>query len=209
MRAVRAAEDAEGAEGTARTVRARGGADVRRAERGLDVALAAEHAAVYAYGVIAARTTGGLRATTTAAYNAHRARRDRLRAMIVAAGGRPVEPEASYRLPVTPSTAAQAVELAVLVERGVTGAYLELAASSDTSLRTMAALAMQECVTRSYGLRPEIEAFPGMPHGPGPASPATGATTGTPSGVPSGASPGATGGAPPDATPSAAPATSP
>ncbi|MFF3439033.1 ferritin-like domain-containing protein [Streptosporangium sp. NPDC002721] len=133
------------------------------ADQGLGTALAAEHAAVYAYGVIAARTTGRLRATTTAAYNAHRARRDRLRTMIITAGGTPAEPKAVYELPVTPSSAAQAVELAVLVERGVTGAYLELAASTDPALRKMAALAMQECVVRSYGLRPEIEAFPGMP----------------------------------------------
>lgn len=132
-------------------------------DRGLGPALAAEHAAVYAYGVIGARTAGRLRATVTAAYNAHRARRDQLRSMIIAAGGTPVEPAAVYELPVTPSTSAQAVELAVLIERGVMGAYLELTASPDVAVRTMAALAMQECATRSYGLRPEIDAFPGMP----------------------------------------------
>ncbi|MEU1877464.1 ferritin-like domain-containing protein [Streptosporangium sp. NPDC020072] len=134
----------------------------------LETALAAEHAAVYAYGVIGARTTGSLRATATAAFNAHRARRDQLRALITASGGVPVEPDPAYRLPVTPSTPAQAVELATLVERGVTAAYLELTASSDTAVRRMAALAMQECVTRSYGLRPEIETFPGMPAAPAP-----------------------------------------
>ncbi|GAA3133579.1 ferritin-like domain-containing protein [Streptosporangium carneum] len=133
------------------------------ADQGLSTALAAEHAAVYAYGVIAARTTGSLRVTATAAFNAHRARRDQLRALIAARGDAPAEPDAAYRLPVTPSTPAQAVELATLVERGVTAAYLELTASPDTEVRQMAALAMQECVTRSYGLRPEIEAFPGMP----------------------------------------------
>nr|BFE87746.1 hypothetical protein GCM10020093_103470 [Planobispora longispora] len=60
------------------------------------------------------------------------------------------------------------MELAVLVERGVTAAYLELAATEDATLRRMAALAMQECVTRSYGLRPVIDAFPGMPPPPRP-----------------------------------------
>ncbi|GIH77715.1 ferritin-like domain-containing protein [Planobispora longispora] len=139
-----------------------------RADQGLGTALAAEHAAVHAYGVIAARTTGRLRATATNAFNAHRARRDQLRSLITSRGGTPAEPEAAYSLPITPSTAAQAVELAVLVERGVTAAYLELAATEDATLRRMAALAMQECVTRSYGLRPVIDAFPGMP--PPPAS---------------------------------------
>ncbi len=133
------------------------------ADQGLVAALAAEHAAVYAYGVIGARTTGALRVTATAAFNAHRARRDQLRGLIIARGGTPAEPDPAYRLPVIPSTPAQAVELATLIERGVTAAYLQLTASPDAALRHMAALAMQECVTRSYGLRPEIEAFPGMP----------------------------------------------
>ncbi|GGS46367.1 hypothetical protein GCM10010156_01310 [Planobispora rosea] len=138
------------------------------ADQGLGTALAAEHAAVHAYGVIAARTTGRLRATATSAFTAHRARRDQLRSLITARGGTPAEPEASYALPVIPSTAAQAVELAVLVERGVTAAYLELTATDDAALRRLAALAMQECVTRSYGLRPVIDAFPGMPASPAP-----------------------------------------
>ncbi|MET8052550.1 ferritin-like domain-containing protein [Streptosporangium sp. NPDC005286] len=149
-----------------------------RADQGLGAALAAEHAAVYAYGVIGARSTGRLRTEMTAAYNAHRARRDQLRAMIVKMGGTPAEPAAVYELPVTPSTAAQAVELAVLVERRVTGAYLELAASADTALRKMAALTMQECVTRSYNLRPEIDTFPGMP--PAPATSPSTSPTATP-----------------------------
>ncbi|MER5424145.1 ferritin-like domain-containing protein [Streptosporangium roseum] len=151
------------------------------ADQGLDTALAAEHAAVYAYGVIGARSTGNLRAVATDAFDAHRAHRDRLRTLIISRGGTPVEPNASYELPVTPSTSAQAVELAVLVERGVTSAYLELTASGDPALRKMAALAMQECVVRAYGLRPEIEAFPGMPARPAPGpAPTPSATTSSP-----------------------------
>ncbi|MEV0751924.1 ferritin-like domain-containing protein [Streptosporangium sp. NPDC050280] len=149
------------------------------ADQGLGTALAAEHAAVYAYGILGARTTGRLRAAMTTAYNAHRARRDQLRTMIITAGGTPAEPKAVYELPITPSSPAQAVELAVLVERGVTGAYLELAATTDTTLRKMAALVMQECVTRSYSLRPEIDAFPGMPPRTAPPSPEPTATPAT------------------------------
>jgi hypothetical protein len=126
-------------------------------------ALAAEHAAVYAYGVVAARTRGDLRARLASAFDAHRARRDRLRGLIIARGGTPAEPEASYLLPVTPTTAEAAVDLAVLVEDRVTAAYLELVAVPEPALRGMAALAMQESVARSYGLRPAISAFPGMP----------------------------------------------
>ncbi|MEV0590919.1 ferritin-like domain-containing protein [Nonomuraea cavernae] len=126
-------------------------------------ALAAEHAAVFAYGLIGARTSGSLRALATRAFDAHRARRDQLRALITGRGGQPVEPEASYALPAVPTGAAAAVRLAVHVEAGMTAAYLELAAGEDAALRKYAALAMQESVTRSYSFRPAITAFPGLP----------------------------------------------
>lgn len=130
-------------------------------------ALAAEHAAVYAYGLLGARTTGSLRARVTAAFDAHRARRDHLRSLIVSEGGKPAEPEASYEVG-TPSGTTQAINLAVKVEEGITATYLELAASQDMSLRRYAALAVQESVTRSYGFRPVITtALPGLSPPPG------------------------------------------
>ncbi|MGN9838133.1 ferritin-like domain-containing protein [Nonomuraea sp. H19] len=127
-------------------------------------ALAAEHAALFAYGLLGARTSGSLRARMTAAFDAHRARRDQLRAFITTRGGKPAEPDASYALPFFPSDAALAARLAVHLETGVAAAYLELAAAQDVSLRRHAALAMQEATTRSYAFRPaQPAAFPGMP----------------------------------------------
>jgi hypothetical protein len=126
-------------------------------------ALAAEHAAVYAYGLIGARTTGTLRSRATAAFDAHRARRDQLRTLITARQAAPTEVSPSYKLPVTPSTAAEAVRLAVYVEQGITATYLELASAREEPLRRYAALAMQESVTRTYSFRPAVTAFPGMP----------------------------------------------
>ncbi|MEV0202570.1 ferritin-like domain-containing protein [Nonomuraea sp. NPDC050691] len=142
---------------------------------GLGKALAAEHAAVFAYGLIGARTSGTLRSKATRAFDAHRARRDQLRTLITARGGRPAEAEPSYSLPLVPSTPADAVRLAVQIETGMTAAYLELVASDDAALRKYAALAMQEAVARSYAFRPAIgTAFPGMPGTPSPApSPAS------------------------------------
>ncbi|MDR8415206.1 ferritin-like domain-containing protein [Nonomuraea sp. 3-1Str] len=141
------------------------------AER-LGKALAAEHAAVFAYGLISARTSGTLRSKATRAFDAHRARRDQLRAFVTARGGRPAEAEPSYSLPLVPSTPTDAVRLAVQVETGVTAAYLELVAADDPALRKYAALAMQEAVARSYAFRPAIgTAFPGMPAAAPPASP--------------------------------------
>ncbi|MCG5211746.1 ferritin-like domain-containing protein [Streptosporangium sp. KLBMP 9127] len=153
-------------------------------------ALAAEHAAVYAYSLGAARVEGRQRSLLTAAHAAHRNRRDQLRTLINGRGGTPVEAEPSYTLPLRPGTSAEAVRLATLVEEGVTAVYLELVAVDDGPVRRLAALAMQESVTRSYGLRPEITALPGLrPATPSPA-PATPTTQATPADAPASAAPG-------------------
>ncbi|MEW9532288.1 ferritin-like domain-containing protein [Microbispora sp. NPDC049125] len=137
-------------------------------------ALSAEHAAVYAYGVVGGRTSGRLRARATSAFDAHRARRDRLRTLIEQRGGRPAEPGPMYRLPFEVRTTADAVRLAVIVEERLTTAYLELAADRDPALRRLAAAAAQECATRAYGWQPVVNAFPGMPQPAGASpSPAT------------------------------------
>ncbi|MFC5825594.1 ferritin-like domain-containing protein [Nonomuraea insulae] len=127
-------------------------------------ALAAEHAVLFAYGLLGARTSGRLRERITLAFDEHRAGRDQLRGYITARGGRPVEPDASYALPFFPSNATLAAKLAAHLENGVTAAYLELAAADEAALRRYAALAMQEAVRRSYLFRPDQPAaFPGMP----------------------------------------------
>lgn len=68
----------------------------------LQTTLADEHAALYTYGVLGARTSQGqdpaLYTALTAAYRRHRARRDQLRLMVVDAGGVPVVAEVAYAL---------------------------------------------------------------------------------------------------------------
>ncbi|MFI6601239.1 ferritin-like domain-containing protein [Nonomuraea sp. NPDC050536] len=130
-------------------------------------ALSAEHAAVWAYGLVGARTTGTLRARAAAAFDAHRARRDQLRTLITQRGGKPTEAEPSYDVDV-PTTATQSARLAAHVEDGITAAYLELTSATDPTLRRYAATAMQESTTRSYAFRPTIPPFPGMPPTPTP-----------------------------------------
>ncbi|MEU1729098.1 ferritin-like domain-containing protein [Nonomuraea sp. NPDC005692] len=144
-------------------------------------ALAAEHAAVFAYGLLGARTTGSLRDLTGAAYEAHRARRDQLRNLITGRGEKPNESEPSYALPYVPTGAVQAARLAVQLENGITAAYLELAAAGDPALRKYAALAMQESATRAYAFHPAPPAaFPGMPgSSPPPTPPPTPAPSGS------------------------------
>lgn len=153
---------------------ARGGAHPGDVDK-LRKALAAEHAAVFVYGLLGARTTGSMRARITRAFDTHRDRRDELRELITARGGKPAEPAPSYALPSVPSTASAAARLAAHVETGIVAAYLELVAAADAELRAYAALVMQEAATRSYSFRPAITtAFPGMP---GKAAPKQAATT--------------------------------
>ncbi|MFC6084427.1 ferritin-like domain-containing protein [Sphaerisporangium aureirubrum] len=143
---------------------------------GLNKVLEAEHAAVYAYGVVGARTGGTQRSSAAAGFNAHRARRDQIRGLIMARGGTPAEAGASYELPFPVVTGADAARLAAFVEDRVTAAYLELASVDDFSLRRLAALAMQECTVRAYAWRPAIAAFPGWPSrdpSPSPSRPST------------------------------------
>ncbi|WP_066364936.1 ferritin-like domain-containing protein [Herbidospora mongoliensis] len=128
----------------------------------LSKALAAEHAAVYAYGVIGAKTSGALRVRATTGFDAHRARRDQLRNLMRRRGETPAEP-GNYQLPFVVTTAAQAVRLAAYVEERVCAAYVELSADTDPALRRLAVLATQESAVRGFGWQPEIVAFPGMP----------------------------------------------
>src|SRR6478609_1203705 len=86
---------------------ARGGARGRPRRRGgrmtvldaLQATLADEHAALYTYGVLGARTSQAtsptLFETLTAGYRRHRARRDQLQLMVRDAGGDPVAAEAA------------------------------------------------------------------------------------------------------------------
>lgn len=143
-------------------------------------ALSAEHAAVFAYGVLGARTSGALRRRLTQAFDDHRDRRDELRRLITARGGQPAEPQPSYALPSVPSGASAASRLAAHVETGLTASYLELVSAADAALRRYAAVAVQEAATRSASFRPGITtAFPGMPAPPAAVPTATPTTTPT------------------------------
>ena len=69
----------------------------------LHTTLAAEHAALYVYGALGAQTSQSgaptLYDALTDAYNAHRARRDQLVAILTDLGEQPVAAEPVYELP--------------------------------------------------------------------------------------------------------------
>ena len=92
----------------------------------LQDALAAENAAIFGYGVAGAHLTGARRAAATAFWNDHRQARDTLAAVLRARGQQPGAADTAYKLPFGVHDAAGAVSLAVVLEDGVTAAYLGL-----------------------------------------------------------------------------------
>ncbi|WP_246236897.1 ferritin-like domain-containing protein [Actinomadura chibensis] len=138
----------------------------RSAAEALQRALAAEHAAVYGYGVLGARLAGTLRGIAESVWAAHRAQRDRL---IAIASGTPVAAAPAYRLPVRPTSARSAAQLAAALEDGLVPAYVGLAGVSSPDLRAFAADGARRAVARSAGWRSRAgaampsDAFPGLP----------------------------------------------
>ena len=131
----------------------------------LQRALAAENAAIFGYGVAGAHLAGRRRAAATAYWNGHRSARDTLAGLLRARGERPAAAADAYRLPFGVHTSAEAVSLAVVLEDGVTAAYLGLVGAADAGLRTFAARAMQDAAIRAAFWRGSAVAFPGMPGG--------------------------------------------
>ncbi|MEV7172915.1 ferritin-like domain-containing protein [Streptomyces sp. NPDC093224] len=125
-------------------------------------ALAAEHAAAYAYGVIGARSTGPRATEAREAYGAHLARRDALARGVRELGGAPRPSEAAYGLPFQVRTQADAERLAALVEDRVAGAYSDLVRAAEGQLRREAADALTAAAVRAARWRGGGVAFPGL-----------------------------------------------
>jgi len=129
----------------------------------LQHALAAEHAAVYGYGVAGALLRGADLASAKADWMAHQLARDNLEAMLTRLGATPVAASPAYDLPFAVSTPAAARRLAAGLENGVTRAYLAMVAVSNPELRLFGAKAMQTAASRAAAWRGSTVAFPGMP----------------------------------------------
>ncbi|MFI1419022.1 ferritin-like domain-containing protein [Streptomyces sp. NPDC020731] len=138
--------------------------------RALQAALAAEHAAVYGYGVVGGRIGEERRTEARAAYDAHRARRDALVRAVKDAGGAPVAAAAGYALPFPVPDAAAAVRLAAELEDRVAGVYADLVRASGGEQRLGAAEVMREAAVRSVRWSGESVAFPGLAERDGTAS---------------------------------------
>ncbi|MFF1922195.1 ferritin-like domain-containing protein [Streptomyces sp. NPDC058221] len=125
-------------------------------------ALAAEHAAVYGYGVAGGRVAKGRREEATAAHHAHRARRDALVRTVRDLGGEPVAADPAYALPFAVPGPAAAVRLAAVLEDRVADVYSDLVRAADGPLRREAADALREAAVRAVRWRGSGVPFPGL-----------------------------------------------
>ncbi|MGH3853286.1 MAG: DUF4439 domain-containing protein [Pseudonocardiaceae bacterium] len=89
----------------------------------LQRALAAEHAAIWVYGVVGAFAPRALGGQIVAAATAHQARRDATERMLIGAGTRPVPPEPGYLTPERVTDAASALRLAITAETDAAAAW--------------------------------------------------------------------------------------
>ncbi|GAA0932822.1 ferritin-like domain-containing protein [Streptomyces thermoalcalitolerans] len=146
----------------------------------LQAALAAEHAAVYGYGVVGGRLRDSRRKEALEAYVAHRARRDALTRAIRDLGEQPVAAAAAYALPFPVPDSATAVRFAAELEERVAGVYSDLVRASTGERRREAAVALREAAVRAVRWRGESVAFPGLAERAGTAAKVPGGTA-TPS----------------------------
>lgn len=135
----------------------------------LQNALAAEHAALWMYGLVAAHAPKQAD-TVAAAIVSHQGTRDAAANMIVVGGGTPVGPEPAYVSPQDASDEASALQLAIVIEEDCAAAWRAVAGfTDDSSLRGTALSALTECAMRmvtwrrAAGLDAVTTAFPGDP----------------------------------------------
>jgi hypothetical protein len=133
----------------------------------LQTTLAAEHAAVYAYGVIGGRVSASGEPTLSTqvehAYVTHRGRRDQLTSMVRTAGGDPVASQVSYQLPTPCQTPQQLREAAQIVEQRCCDVYASMVGGTSRANRQWAIDALGDSAVRVLGFGGRPEAFPGAP----------------------------------------------
>lgn len=133
----------------------------------LQETLAAEHAAVYAYGVLGGRVSvseaPAAAAALRAAYDVHRARRDQLRNRLSRLGETPVPPRVAYRVDADDRSAGALLDTARALEERCAAVYAQLVANSTRQVRAWAVEALVESARRAGSLGAAPTAFPGLP----------------------------------------------
>src|SRR5689334_6212574 len=97
--------------------------DAKTENAALREALAAEHAAVWGYGVVGAALPADGRAPATASETAHRDVRDQVTGLLDDRKADPVPAEGAYELPFPVLSPVDAAALAVVLEDGTSSAW--------------------------------------------------------------------------------------
>ncbi|MBI3689056.1 MAG: ferritin-like domain-containing protein [Actinobacteria bacterium] len=112
--------------------------------------LAAEHAAVWGYGMVGAVLVGQQRAAARAADTAHRDQRDLLADLVRARGARPRTAEPAYEVPFPVRSAADGELLAGQLEDRTAAAWHYLVGAADTAdLRRTAVAGLTAAAVRA------------------------------------------------------------
>ncbi|WP_162529830.1 ferritin-like domain-containing protein [Nocardioides caldifontis] len=133
----------------------------------LQATLAAEHAAVHAYGVVGGRLPSAdnpaLAERFRSAYEAHRGRRDWLRSRIADRGADPSPAALGYSVPVEGRDPVELTSVARGVEERCAAVYAQLVASSTGEDRRWGLDALTSTSVLLLSLGAEPTAFPGAP----------------------------------------------
>jgi hypothetical protein len=147
-----------------------GALDARTENTALRTALAAEHAAVWGYGVVGAALDPSAQGLAAVSETAHRDVRDRVVELLAQRGAEPVGAEGGYALPFPVLSGTDASALAVVLEDGVAAAWVRvLDQAVERSTRELAVGALTAAEVRAVGWRaaagqtPSTRAFPGLP----------------------------------------------
>ena len=149
---------------------ASGALNERTENAALDEALAAEHAAVWGYGVVGSALGNDARPQAAAAEAAHRDVRDQVSALLAARKADVVDAEGAYALPFPVLSAVDAAALGAVLEDGTAAAWVRvLDQAAQKSTRELAVGALSAAEVRAVGWRaaagqtPVTRAFPGLP----------------------------------------------
>jgi hypothetical protein len=146
------------------------GLSMRTENAALREALAAEHVAVWGYGVVGAALGPDGRNRAASAEDAHRDVRDRLTALLADRKAEPVEEQAAYTLPFPVLSAVDAAALGVVLEDGAAAAWVRvLDQASERATRELAVGMLSAAEIRAVswrgaaGKKPVTSALPGLP----------------------------------------------
>jgi hypothetical protein len=135
----------------------------------LGAALAAEHAAIFAYGPIGVRLAGAAATDARLAEAAHRSRRDALVLRLAELGATPAPASAAYTLPFPVTDRATALRLATEIEERTAAVWRAALPDTADADRAMALAALTDCAVRATrwrrtaGVSPATVPFPGRP----------------------------------------------